>query len=99
MLRILAGGNGRRIADLHDLVPNGLRSVVRRGFTENSDAWLRHLGKHCAPLDEESTQEPRAGKAWSTFLCNHREAIAAMDFFTVPTLTFGVLYCLFVIAH
>jgi putative transposase len=22
-----------------------------------------------------------------------------MDFFTVPTLTFGVLYCLFVIAH
>ena len=27
------------------------------------------------------------------------EAIAAMDFFTVPTLTFGVLYCFFVIAH
>ena len=25
--------------------------------------------------------------------------IAAMDFFTVPTLTFGVLYCFFVIAH
>jgi transposase InsO family protein len=33
------------------------------------------------------------------FLSNHREAIAAMDFFTVPTLTFGVLYCFFVIAH
>ena len=28
-----------------------------------------------------------------------REAIAAMDFFTVPTLTFGVLYCFFVISH
>jgi hypothetical protein len=26
-------------------------------------------------------------------------AIAAMDFFTVPTLTFGVLYCFFVIGH
>jgi putative transposase len=25
--------------------------------------------------------------------------VAAMDFFTVPTLTFGVLYCLFVIGH
>jgi transposase InsO family protein len=25
--------------------------------------------------------------------------MAAMDFFTVPTLTFGVLYCFFVIAH
>jgi hypothetical protein len=34
-----------------------------------------------------------------TFLRNHREAIAAMDFFTVPTLTFGVLYGFFVIAH
>jgi len=32
-------------------------------------------------------------------LRNHREAIAAMDFFTVPTLTFGVLYCFFVIGH
>ena len=31
-------------------------------------------------------------KRWITFLRNHREAIAAMDFFTVPTITFGVLY-------
>ncbi len=36
---------------------------------------------------------------WLTFLRNHREAIAAMDFFTVPTLTFGVLYCFFIISH
>jgi hypothetical protein len=34
-----------------------------------------------------------------SFLRNHREAIAAMDFFTVPTLTFGVLYCFFLIGH
>src|SRR5215471_17357947 len=34
-----------------------------------------------------------------TFLANHREAIAAMDFFTVPTISFGVLYCFFVISH
>jgi putative transposase len=38
-------------------------------------------------------------KQWLTFLRNHREAIAAIDFFTVPTLTFGVLHCFFVIAH
>jgi len=38
-------------------------------------------------------------KRWLTFLRNHREAIAAMDFFIVPMLTFGVLYCFFVIAH
>ena len=33
---------------------------------------------------------------WLAFLRNHREAIAAMDFFTVPTIAFGELYCLFV---
>src|SRR6202022_2294235 len=38
---------------------------------------------------------PDLVKRWLTFLRNHREAIAAMDFFTVPTLTFGVLYWLF----
>ena len=46
-----------------------------------------------APRDSEP------GKRWLTFLRNHREAIAAMDFFTVPTITFGLVYCFFVIAH
>ena len=27
---------------------------------------------------------PHAAKRWLTYLRNHREAIAAMDFFTVP---------------
>jgi transposase InsO family protein len=38
-------------------------------------------------------------KRWLAFLANHREALVALDFFTVPTLTFQVVYCLFVIAH
>ncbi len=42
---------------------------------------------------------PDPARRWLAFLRNHREAIAAMDFFTVPTLTFGVLYCFFVIGH
>ena len=33
-------------------------------------------------------------KKWLAFLQNHREAIAAFDFFTVPTVTFRVLYCM-----
>ena len=33
------------------------------------------------------------------FLANHREAIAATDFFTEPTISLGVLYCFFVIRH
>ena len=38
-------------------------------------------------------------KRWLTFLQNHREVIAAFDFFTVPTVTFRMLYCFFVIEH
>jgi putative transposase len=33
------------------------------------------------------------------FLQNHREVMAAFDFFTVPTLNFRVLYCFFLIEH
>jgi putative transposase len=39
------------------------------------------------------------GKQWLAFLQNHREAIVAFDFFTVPTVTFRLLYCFFVIEH
>jgi putative transposase len=38
-------------------------------------------------------------RTWLTFLHNHREFITALDFFTVPTVTFRQLYCLFVIEH
>ena len=47
----------------------------------------------------KAPRDPELAKRWLTFLRNHREAIAAMDFFTVPTITFGVLYCFFVIGH
>jgi transposase InsO family protein len=40
-----------------------------------------------------------AGRRWLAFLENHREAILAFDFFTVPTLMFQRLYCFFVIEH
>ena len=65
--------------------------LLKLGFdvSERSvSRWIRR-----APRD------PDPVKQWLTFLRNHREAIAALDFFTVPTLTFGVLYCFFVISH
>ena len=43
--------------------------------------------------------EPDKVKRWIAFLRNHKDAIAAMDFFTVPTVSFQVLYVLFVIDH
>src|SRR3954454_7506201 len=44
---------------------------------------------------------PEATKAsqWLAFLNNHREVIAAFDFFTVPTLCFRTLSCFFAIEH
>jgi len=44
---------------------------------------------------KRAPRDPEPGKRWLAFLRNHQEVIAAMDFFTVPTLTFGVLYCFF----
>src|ERR1700737_4615669 len=48
---------------------------------------------------KRAPRDPEPAKRWLAFLRNHREAIAAMDFFTVPTLRFGVLYCFFVMGH
>jgi len=48
---------------------------------------------------KRACKDPEPARSWLTFLHNHREAIAAMDFFTVPTITFGVLYCFFIIGH
>jgi hypothetical protein len=38
-------------------------------------------------------------QAWRTFLTNHVPDIAACDFFTVPTVTFRVLYVFIVLRH
>jgi hypothetical protein len=42
---------------------------------------------------------PDAVQRWLTFLRNHREAIAGMDFFVVPTVSFRLVYAWFVIDH
>jgi len=36
---------------------------------------------------------------WRAFLKNHASQIAAIDFFTVPTVTFRVLFCFVVLSH
>jgi putative transposase len=41
----------------------------------------------------------RPSQRWRTFLQNHAGAMAAMDFFVVPTVTFRLLYVLIVITH
>jgi transposase InsO family protein len=48
---------------------------------------------------KRAPRDPERAKRWLAFLRNHREVIAAIDFFTVPTVRFSLLYCFFVISH
>jgi len=54
---------------------------------------LNYRARHA---EEKLSRPDKARRLWLTFLRNHREVIAALNFFTVPTITFRVLYCLFV---
>jgi putative transposase len=65
-------------------LPREVRALIRRMSTENP--W-------------GAPRTPRANAAWATFLRNHREGIAEMDFFTVPTAMFRVLHVFLVIRH
>ena len=48
---------------------------------------------------KRAPRDPELARRWLAFFGNHREAIPAMDFFTVPTVTFQLLYCFFIIRH
>ena len=40
-----------------------------------------------------------SGQSWKTFLQNHKDAIASLDFLVVPTIGFKSLYCLVILDH
>ena len=97
-------GGGRRIS-------KQIRELIFRMAAENP-SWgaprihgeLLMLGFEVSesPISRwmrRAPKSPQSTKRWRSFLRNHREAIAAMDFFTAPTLTCNVLYCFFIISH
>ncbi len=61
------------------------------GFTVSLATVSRYMPRQ--PRDKGKQQR------WMTFLRNHKDGIAAMDFFVVPTITFRLLYVWFVIDH
>jgi hypothetical protein len=88
-----------------------LRELIRRLAKENT-GWgapkihgeLQKLGfvvseRTVARYLPRTRRRDDAGKKWLAFLHNHREAIVAFDFFTVPTASFRILYCFFIIEH
>jgi putative transposase len=92
------------------VVPGEVRDLIRRMATENQ--WraprihgeLLRLGFNVSERTVSRylrglPSRPENRQNWRTFMKNHREVIAAMDFFTVPTASFRLLYVLFVIRH
>ncbi len=92
-------------------ITDEIRVLIRRLAEENPD-WgaprihgeLQKLGfvvseRSVARYLRGIRRRGDAAKRWLTFLQNYREAITAFDFFTVPTVTFQLLYCFFVIEH
>jgi len=61
--------------------------LLMRGFGVSERTVCRWMKR--APRD------PEPARRWITFLRNHREAIAAVDFVTVPTIIFSVFYSFF----
>jgi len=91
-------------------LPREVRALIRRMATENP--WgaphihgeLLCLGfnvseRSVSLYPRSLPRTPRANPTWTTFLRDHRDGIAAMDFFTVPTAMFRVLHVFLVIRH
>jgi putative transposase len=86
-----------------------IRGLIRRMSRENPlwgvpriQSELRLLGfdlaeSTIAKYRVRSKKPP--SQTWKTFLDNHQAQIASIDFLTVPTATFRVLYCFLILLH
>ena len=90
-------------------VDREIRGLIRRMSRENPTWGVPRILSELLLLGHvvaESTvakyivREPKPpSQTWRTFLANHAGQIAAIDFFTVPTVTFRVLYVFLVLRH
>ena len=91
-------------------VPQGVRELIRRLAFENG--WgARKIQGELSKLGfavglamvsrylPKRPPDPGRRQRWMTFLRNHKDAIAAMDFCIVPAVSFQLLYVCFVIDH
>ena len=84
LIRRMALDNGWGAPRIHG-------ELVKLGFDVSEATGSRYMPRR--PPDPDQVRR------WTTFLRNHKHAIAAMDFFTVPTVCLRVLYGFFVIEH
>jgi hypothetical protein len=64
--------------------------LLKLGLIASERTVSRYLARR-QPHPEDTARN------WLAFLDNHREAIAAIDFFTMPTIAFRLLHGFFVI--
>jgi putative transposase len=84
LIRRMASENGWGAPRIHG-------ELAKLGFSVSERTVSRYL--------RTGRRRPESRQSWRTFLRNHREVIVAMDFFTVPTATFRLLYVWFAMKH
>ena len=91
------------------IISKEIRDLIRQMSQENP-TWgapriqseLKLLGYEVADSTVAKymiTPKKLPSQTWRTFLRNHVKQIAAVDFFTVPTVRFQILYCFIVLHH
>ena len=86
-----------------------IRKLIRRMSRENPGWGVPRFQSELALLghtvSEATVRKYRIrthkppSQTWRTFLDNHLQDIVAVDFFTVPTATFRILFCFIVLRH
>jgi hypothetical protein len=63
--------------------------LLKLGIDISEATVSKYMLRRCGPPSQ----------TWRTFLDNHIKDLVALDFFTVPTATFRVLFVLIVLSH
>ena len=90
-------------------IPKNIRDFIRT-MSKNNPLWgaprihseLLKLGINVsqATVAKYMVRHPKPpSQEWRTFLKNHAQQLASIDFFTVPTISFRVLYVFLVLSH
>ncbi len=91
------------------LIELEVRALIRRMSKENPTWGAPRIQSELKLLGHDVAESTVAkymvrhrkppSQTWRTFLDNHVQDLAGIDFFTVPTATFRVLYCFIVLRH
>ena len=81
----------RRMCGAHPLwgAPRVHGELLKLGIEVSETTVSKYMTKHRGPPSQN----------WRTFLQNHAKELIALDYFTVPTATFRVLFVLVILSH